>query len=240
MKSRIALASIVLAASAFMGISASQATTVFSDNFNATNGGATALNYSAFGDFTVPTGQVDLVATPNNFGITCAGGSGSCVDLDGTPGPGSMQTTLVSFGAGQLVTLSFELAQDQRDAAPNNVFASIDFTGATNIATSSFGGGFGSSSGPTGSQTSIGTTTVVTNPNFTLYTMSFTSTQAGSFTALIGTNDKGYIGALLDNVTIDVSAIPEPGTWAMLLVGFFGIGSMVRLAGSRKLGEASV
>src|SRR5690349_11263550 len=79
-----------------------QATTVFSDNFDAENGGATALNYTGFTNFDVE-GQVDLVKT-GDFGIVCAGGSGSCVDLDGTSGPGRLLTSSsFSFNAGDTI-----------------------------------------------------------------------------------------------------------------------------------------
>jgi hypothetical protein len=33
-------------------------------------------------------------------------------------------------------------------------------------------------------------------------------------------------GGFIDNVTVEVAAVPEPSTWAMLLLGFAGIGFM--------------
>ena len=42
----------------------------------------------------------------------------------------------------------------------------------------------------------------------------------------IGTNDS--LGGYIDNITI--SAVPEPATWAMMIIGFASAGSMVRSA----------
>ena len=54
------------------------------------------------------------------------------------------------------------------------------------------------------------------------------SVQSGdilSFSA-VGTNDS--LGGYVDNITI--SAVPEPATWAMMIIGFASAGSMVRSA----------
>jgi hypothetical protein len=57
---------------------------------------------------------------------------------------------------------------------------------------------------------------------YTLETLTFTNASGQlSFTDL-GPADQQ--GALLDNVT--VSSVPEPSTWAMMILGFVGIGAM--------------
>ena len=40
---------------------------------------------------------------------------------------------------------------------------------------------------------------------------------------------------MLDNVSVNVSAVPEPATWAMMILGFLGVGFM---AYRRKSGPA--
>jgi hypothetical protein len=51
------------------------------------------------------------------------------------------------------------------------------------------------------------------------------------------------LGLILDNITVDsatptqTAAVPEPSTWAMLLLGFAGVGFM---AYRRKLKPASL
>jgi hypothetical protein len=232
------LATAALAASAIC-VGQAQAANLLTDNFNSENGGATHLQYTGFANFTVsaPGGSgVDLVGTPNPYGITCAGGSGACVDLDGTPGPATMETTnTYSFLAGDVVTLSFDLSQDQRDQNPNPFFAGFLFTSPTDIASTSTGGAFGvSPPGGGGSLTDFVANGTVSDPTFNTYTVSFTAAANGSFIAEIGTDETGNIGALLDNVSLDViGAAPEPASWMMMLVGFFGLGAMARLAGRK-------
>jgi hypothetical protein len=215
-----------------------QAANLLTDNFDSENGGASHLQYTGFTNFTVvaPSGAgVDLVGTPNPYGITCAGGSGSCVDLDGTPGPATMQTTSsFNFSAGDVVTLSFDLAQDQRDRTANPFFAGVIFSSPTDITSTSTGGAFGSSPPSGGVLPDFIVDGTVTDPSFNLYTITFTAAASGSFVAEIGTDQTGNVGALLDNVSIDLlSAAPEPASWITMLVGFFGLGAMARLA-SRK------
>ncbi len=212
-----------------------QAANLLTDNFNAEGGGTTHIQYTGFANFNVvaPGGSgVDLVASPNIFGITCAGGSGSCVDLDGTPGPAALQTSSTyNFAAGDIVTLSFELSQDQRDRTANPISAGFVFSSPTDIAATSTGGAFGATPSAPGLLSDFLVDASVTDPTFNLYTISFTAAQSGSFIAEIGTSQTGNIGALLDNVSIDLlsSAAPEPASWLTMLVGFFGLGAMARL-----------
>ena len=215
--------------------SQAQAANLLSDNFDSENGGATAIQYTGFSKFTVvaPAGSgVDLVSNTNGFGITCAGASGSCVDLDGTPGPATIQTkSTYNFAAGDIVTLSFELSQDQRDRLANPISAGFVFSSPTDIASTSTGGGFGATPSSPGTLSNLVVDAIVTDPTFNLYTISFTAAASGSFIAEIGTSETGNIGALLDNVSIDlISGAPEPAAWMTMLVGFFGLGAMTRLA----------
>ena len=43
----------------------------------------------------------------------------------------------------------------------------------------------------------------------------------------VGADDS--LGGYVDNITIS-SAVPEPATWAMMIIGFGAAGSMVRTA----------
>ncbi|MDP3593077.1 PEPxxWA-CTERM sorting domain-containing protein [Phenylobacterium sp.] len=54
------------------------------------------------------------------------------------------------------------------------------------------------------------------------------------FILLSGTNGgAAFDNAMLDASPLSVSAVPEPATWAMMIVGFGGVGSMVRSARRR-------
>jgi len=215
---------------------AAHATNVLSDNFDSENGGASSLNYTNFANFNV-VGGVDLVATPD-FGITCAGGSGSCVDLAGTPGPGEIVSkNFYNFGAGDVVTLSFDISGNQRVAETNTLYGAFNFAGTTNVSNYTLGGAFGSQVVLPGKFTtnfiSTGASTTGENQPFETYTLSFTADQAGSVQVGIGTNDAGNYGPVLDNVNLSVSAVPEPASWAMMLVGFGGLGATIRASRRR-------
>jgi hypothetical protein len=64
----------------------------------------------------------------------------------------------------------------------------------------------------------------------------FTALNPGSFTLRINGNNTGPgLGTLAG--TVSMSAIPEPTTWAMMLVGFGAVGYSMR---RRKVGYAGV
>jgi hypothetical protein len=44
--------------------------------------------------------------------------------------------------------------------------------------------------------------------------------------AAVGTSDS--LGGYLDNITLSTAAVPEPGTWGLMLLGFAGIGMAAR------------
>ena len=84
----------------------------------------------------------------------------------------------------------------------------------------------------------VAKTTVITLGNFTTSIMlassdpyalrSFTFTTTGGnliFSDLAGGD--GNIGNILDNVTLS-TAVPETSTWAMMLIGFAGLGCAFR------------
>ncbi len=208
------------------------ATTVFSDNFDAENGGLTFLNYTGFSNFaSTGAGFVDLVAT-GDFGITCAGGSGSCVDLDGTPGPGEIETfSSFAFNAGDRVSFLFDVSGSQRGSAEdfrlgfrsqggainyNNVMITSDFLGG-----GSFGNFFQNDLGINGNN-------IASAIPFGNTTFSFTAGNAGSLKVFLRSNSSDNVGILIDNVSIDITAVPEPASWALMIAGFGLVGGALR------------
>ena len=101
------ISTIAVASAAIFLASSAGAVTLYSNNFNTENGGAGAsrLNIGGIGGgsltgLTVTAGSVDLVRTPD-YGITCAGGSGSCLDLDGsTNQAGEVTSGFYNFNSG--------------------------------------------------------------------------------------------------------------------------------------------
>lgn len=203
------------------------AAVVFFDDFDAENGGNTVLNYNSFANFSV-IGGVDLVATPNGFGIACAD---SCVDLDGTTGPGRL-TSLASyaFNTGDMVRLTFDLSGNQRSGTFDQFGAGFNFDSAAQLTNVGFNyNGTDTILFPTLTNSSIfrSGTSVGTEP-FSTRSVFFTAAESGSFTFSLGSNSSYNIGPVLDNVSLQIAPAPEPATWAFMIVGVGAIGAAMR------------
>ena len=180
------------------GVASANAGVVFSDNFNSY---AYALDWNPPANWTAPgPGTVDLIGEDTDqTQFDFFPGNGGYVDLDGSNGlPGTLQT-IASFGPGNY-TLSFDLGGNARG----------DLDKTTVITLGSFSQSITLSSGAP----------------LALQSFSFHTTTGGqlSFADLAGGNQN--IGNILDNVSL--SAVPEPASWAMMLVGFGGLGVAMR------------
>ncbi|WP_372914935.1 hypothetical protein [Sandarakinorhabdus sp.] len=120
----------VLLVSAALAFAASPgaAQVLFSQNFNSLPQGIPALGVPGF----TTTGTVDVV-TSGNFSIDCVGNAGKCLDIDGTPGPGSLTTNTINYLAGRQLTLSFDVSGNQRDATTDRFIWTTNFGQTTDI-----------------------------------------------------------------------------------------------------------
>lgn len=182
---------------------------IFSDNFDLEAGGAgnSSLNYNNFSQWSVTDGTVDVVSN-GGWGITCAGGTGKCVDLDGSSSnAGTFSSNSLTLAAGEY-TLSFDISGNQRNSVNDAMGVSL-------------GGFFNEDftrSGSVGWETIVRTFTVTSET-----TNSITFNHAG------GDN----IGIMLDNVSLvsgsaSSTAVDEPAPLALLLLGAFGIAATRR------------
>ena len=221
----------LLAAAAVACASPASAAVVYSNNFDAENGGNTALNYNGFNGLTVTDGTVDLVKS-GDFGITCAGGAGSCVDLDGSTGnSGLTSSASYSFTAGDEVALSYLFSGNQRGGAADSFTAYLNIAASTSVSSwgyrSSFYGnvtfGPANTTGFTLSVSSIGSADPFRDLEFF-----FVASEAGavSFQFQDGGNDN--VGVILDDVSLSIAAVPEPSVWAMMILGFGAVGAAIR------------
>lgn len=128
------------------------------------------------------------------------------LDLVGQGGMGSISQNLAT-SAGQIYTLSFAYSRNLFNPSITSASAEVLLNGVLfAIVTHNSG----------------------TNANLDWQIFSRNFTATGATTTLTFNNLTGGVneGILLD--AISVAPVPEPATWAMMLLGFFGIGAVVR------------
>jgi hypothetical protein len=194
--------------------SSAHAATLLSENFDAENGGVSALNYASFGQFNLSGGTVDLIAS-GDFGISCTGGTGACVDLDGsTNDSGRMTSNAFLLTAGQDITLSFAVSGNQRGGSSDTVTFGILLDGSVEFTASK---------------------RVAPFDPFGTVSVTLTNILAGSYSIFFENSGGDNVGAILDDVTWttdgNISVVPVPATAPMLLVG---LGAIVVAARRRK------
>ncbi len=171
--------------------------------FDNFDSGTATANWPGDSLFVPVVGSVDLVGP--GFFQSLANPPGNSVDLNGSTGMvGTLQST-GSFGPGNY-TLSFLLAGNMRGDPANTTTISL---GSWSTAL-----------------------TLSSSVPYTPETFTFTTTGGKlSFANDIGAGGNPNIGNLLDNVSL--TAVPELSTWAMMLLGFAGLG-FVGYRASRK------
>ena len=138
-------------------------------------------------------------------------GGTNFVGIDGTPGfDGDVYQTINGLTVGKTYTLSFYEATAQECCTYGNT--------TTDSVTASLGSE--SFTTPTITTSNDGTTP------WMLYSTTFTYTGGGNVLSFMnaGTGVPPY--ALIDGVSF--TGVPEPGTWAMIVAGFAGLGLLGR------------
>jgi hypothetical protein len=206
--------------------STASATQVFSQDFESV--APNSLSLTTLPGFNV-TGQVDVVGNPNPWDITAPS---NIVDLDGSPGPGTItSSTSYAFNAGDRVTLSFLLGGAQRNSVSDNFTLGWLLSSAMTV-TNIVGTGYfdylnlASAFAPTSGSQSIN---LAGDAGFLLSSVSFTATAAGTFGFSFGSTSADNVGPLIDNIGLDISAVPGPVMGAGLPGLIIALGALLAL-----------
>jgi hypothetical protein len=190
------------AAVALFALTAPASATIVPDRFDSENGGAGTLNYSAFADFHVTSGSVDLIGAGfyDNFP-----GNGLYVDMAGTTGQFGALTTDTVYAAGTYhVTLGLG----------GTIYSNIADGVSLDWGTGSW------SSGDLAGLTSQ------------TFDFDITLNAASAITiADLGHSGNANIGATLFGLSIERSqqgAVPEPLTLSLMGGGILGLGALRR------------
>jgi hypothetical protein len=77
-----------------------------------------------------------------------------------------------------------------------------------------------------------------TSTSWQTHTYQFTATSASETIAFTGTSTGPNEATAIDNLNL-TAAVPEPATWAIVILGFGGLGAMLRRSSARKAGVAA-
>ena len=180
---------------------------LFQDNFDADNN-ASALNFSALLNWTVSGGTIDYIRS-GGFGISCVGGAGGCLDMDGSTGDAGRITSNQSFTLTPGVNYFFdvELSGNQRGGAADNVVLGIIEAG---------GAEFVLPIGP-----------LAPGAAFAPFGGTFVF-QPGSWRIYVEGVGGDNVGAILDNVVLRddrAAPVPEPVTVLLFSLGLLAAGA---------------
>jgi hypothetical protein len=211
-------------AAAFAIAAPASATIVFFDGFE---GDTPDTGYTELANWTVLGSTVDIVGSSNPWGITVSSpATGNVLDLDGSPGPAALVTKAVfNFNAGDVVTLSFDVGGAQRGSISDDFLAGLAFD--ESLASNIFGSGLTASPDTALGGVTQGIFLTGVTP-FTSSSIGFTALGAGSLQVAFVTQSSDNIGPLLDNVKLSIGPVPEPASWAMMLLGIGAVGAAMR------------
>jgi hypothetical protein len=231
-----ALAALAITTALALPAAASVTNLVQNGNFEESTNGVGEIGYNTtLTGWSEPTLGYMMLATPstavsgittqygaNNFSlwgvgnggadtITAAPGGGNFVAMDGDFSVEPLQQTISGLTVGKVYTVTFDYAYAQQHG----------YTGATNQSlTVSLGD----------SSQQLATTTLPSEgfSGWNAASMNFTATGTSEVLSFLANGNLPVPPfALLSDVSM-TAGVPEPATWAMMIVGVAGIGAMAR------------
>ncbi|HEY5289626.1 MAG TPA: PEPxxWA-CTERM sorting domain-containing protein [Caulobacteraceae bacterium] len=192
-----------LATAALVSVAAftAQAGVLLNDNFDTENGGVGQLNYNGFANFTVANaGSGGAVDLIGNGSFDFYPGNGLYVDMCGSSTACGVLTTNQVFGPGTY-TITIDLGGNARFVGSDTTLVNFGtFSGSYSLT-------------ETQQQTETATVTLTSPSQLAI-------SDGGAFGA--------DVGNILFSVNVATAAVPEPAAWTLMLVGFGGLGAMLR------------
>lgn len=190
-----------------------QATVLFSDNFDADHG-SSALNFNSLLNWTSSNGTIDYIRS-GGYGISCVGGSGGCLDLDGSTGNAGRITSTQVFSLDDELQYYIDLALsgNQRGGSADTVL-------------------FGIRNVDTAAELSTVVGPLAANAPFSTISWGF-SGLSGNWQLFVEGLGNDNVGAILDNYSLrhdDAIAVPLPGSLSLLGLGL----ALVAFASTRQ------
>lgn len=195
--------------------STGHAATLFTDNFDG-DSASTQLNFTGLTNWTVSGGAIDYIRS-GGYGISCVGGSGGCLDMDGSTGVAGRITSVATFSITAGVAYSFtgQVSGNQRGGASDSItFGLID------AVTNAF----------LGSGTTSG---ILASDPFSTTGLWFVMSTDHVVRLYVETAGGDNIGPILDNVAFSddrTAAVSEPGTTMLAGLGLLAAAVLRRRA----------
>jgi hypothetical protein len=203
----LTIAASVVAFATLLFASSVASSTIFFDNFDGEVGygegdsGGSGLSYTGFTQWTISDGTVDLLGHGDfapGAGVVCAGLSGKCVDLDGGSNDSGVMTSVSILLNPGTYEISYELSGVDSDfgqvsSNPPNV---VDVAIAALYSAQH---------------------TLNKGDPYASFGGQFSVLAATSVEIVFANQGGDNFGAVLDNVSL--TAIPEPGTFSLILIG---------------------
>jgi hypothetical protein len=194
-------ATVAVALTAALAGAPAHAGILFQDNFDADNT-SSALNFNSLRNWTVSDGTIDYIRS-GGFGISCVGGTGGCLDMDGSTSNAGRITSNQSFTftPGVNYFIDVALSGNQRGGGSDSVVFGIVDTNNVEI------------------QTIIGPLSA--GAPFATFGATLAA-QPGSWRLFVEGVGGDNVGLILDNVVLrddSTTSVPEPETLLLFSLG---------------------